>query len=50
VHPALLSAPSAVLLPHLGSATGETREAMGRLATSNLLSVLEGRDPPCPVN
>ncbi len=50
VHPLLLSAPSAVLLPHLGSATGETREAMGRLATENLLSVLDGREPPCPVN
>ncbi|GAB4237900.1 MAG: glyoxylate reductase [Deltaproteobacteria bacterium] len=47
---ALLSAPSAVLLPHLGSATGETREAMGRLATQNLLAVLDGREPPCPVN
>jgi glyoxylate reductase len=50
VHPALLSAPSAVLIPHLGSATREAREAMGRLATENLLAVLEGREPPCPVN
>jgi len=50
VHPKLLSAPSAVLLPHLGSATGEAREAMGRLATENLLAVLGGREPPCPVN
>jgi glyoxylate reductase len=50
VHPALLSAPGAVLLPHLGSATRDTREAMGRLATENLLAVLEGREPPCPVN
>jgi glyoxylate reductase len=50
VHPLLLSAPSAVLLPHLGSATGETRHAMGRLATENLLAVLDGRAPPCPVN
>lgn len=50
IHPRLLSVPSAVLLPHLGSATGETREAMGRLATENLLAVLEGREPPCPVN
>ncbi|MFZ2224069.1 MAG: D-glycerate dehydrogenase [Candidatus Deferrimicrobium sp.] len=50
VHPRLLSVPSAVLLPHLGSATGETREAMGRLATENLLAVLDGREPPCPVN
>jgi len=47
---ALLSAPSAVLLPHLGSATGEAREAMGRLATENLLAVLDGREPPCAVN
>ena len=50
IHPALLSSPSAVLIPHLGSATRDTREAMGRLATENLLAVLEGRDPPCPVN
>jgi glyoxylate reductase len=50
IPPRLLSAPSAVLLPHLGSATGETREAMGRLAWENLLAVLDGREPPCPVN
>jgi glyoxylate reductase len=50
VHPRMLSAPSTVLLPHLGSATGETREAMGRLATENLLAVLDGREPPSPVN
>jgi hypothetical protein len=41
---------AAVLLPHLGSATRDTREAMGRLATENLLAVLEGREPPTPVN
>ncbi len=50
VHPLLLTAPSTVLLPHLGSANGETREAMGRLATENLLAVLDGREPPSPVN
>lgn len=50
VHPGLLRAPSAVLLPHLGSATGETRERMGQLATENLLAVLTGNDPPSPVN
>lgn len=50
VHPDLLAAPSAVLLPHVGSATAETRERMGRLATENLLAVLEGADPPCAVN
>jgi glyoxylate reductase len=50
IHPDLLRAPSAVLIPHLGSATREARERMGRLATENLLAVLAGREPPCPVN
>ncbi|GAB4374272.1 MAG: glyoxylate reductase [Deltaproteobacteria bacterium] len=50
VHPRLLAAPSAVLLPHVGSATRETRERMGRLASENLLAVLAGDEPPCPVN
>ena len=50
IHPRLLRAPSAVLLPHLGSATTETRERMGGLATENLLAVLSGDAPPCPVN
>ena len=50
IHPGLLRAPCAVLLPHLGSATTETRERMGGLATENLLAVLSGDDPPCPVN
>jgi glyoxylate reductase len=50
VSPALLEARSAVLVPHIGSATGDARERMGRLATENLLAVLEGREPPCRVN
>lgn len=35
--------PKVVPLPHIGSATHETRYAMARLATSNLLHVLAGR-------
>jgi len=50
VHARLLSAPSTVLLPHVGSATRETRERMGRLAAENLLAVLSGGEPPHPVN
>jgi glyoxylate reductase len=50
IHPRLLRAPSAVLLPHVGSATTQAREGMGELATENLLAVLSGDDPPCPVN
>ena len=36
VHPALLPLHNAVLLPHLGSATLETREAMGMRAARNI--------------
>lgn len=36
VHPALLDLPNAVLLPHLGSATIETRAAMGMKVADNL--------------
>ncbi len=50
VHPGLLRVRNAVLLPHLGSATTDAREGMGKLATENLLAVLSGEDPPCPVN
>jgi lactate dehydrogenase-like 2-hydroxyacid dehydrogenase len=37
------------LLPHLGSATRETRDAMGFLALDNLDAVFAGREPPCRV-
>jgi len=50
IHPRLFSAPAAVLLPHVGSGTRETRERMGRLAAENLLAVLDGGEPPHPVN
>ncbi|HEU4563572.1 MAG TPA: NAD(P)-dependent oxidoreductase, partial [Gemmatimonadaceae bacterium] len=35
-----------VLLPHLGSATEETRVAMGRRAISNLVAFFGGQEPP----
>jgi lactate dehydrogenase-like 2-hydroxyacid dehydrogenase len=38
-----------VLLPHLGSATRETRTAMGMLVLENLQAFLDGREPPCRV-
>ncbi len=41
----LLDAPRTVLLPHLGSATMETREAMGMCALANLDDWSEGRTP-----
>jgi glyoxylate reductase len=50
VHPGLLELENVVLLPHLGSATVETRTAMAKLAAENAIAVLEGRRPPTPVN
>jgi glyoxylate reductase len=49
VHPGLLHRDDVVLLPHLGSATLETRTAMAQVALDNALAVLEGRRPPTPV-
>jgi glyoxylate reductase len=46
----LLKLPNTVLLPHLGSATVETRRGMSLLAAENLLAVLEGRSCPNIVN
>jgi len=50
VHPGLLEAEHAVIIPHLGSATVDTRHAMGMLAAENLVAALEGRMPPTLVN
>jgi lactate dehydrogenase-like 2-hydroxyacid dehydrogenase len=46
VHPRLLGLENVVLLPHLGSATVETRVAMGMRVAANLAAFFEGRDPP----
>ncbi len=45
VHPLLLALPNVVMMPHVGSATGETRLRMALLAAQNLLDLLEGRRP-----
>jgi phosphogluconate 2-dehydrogenase len=37
--------PRVTALPHIGSATHETRHAMAVMATTNLLNVLAGREP-----
>lgn len=50
VHEALLALPTAVLLPHVGSATRSTREAMARLAVESVLDLFSGRRPRHPVN
>lgn len=46
VSPALCSLPNVVLLPHLGSATLETRVRMGLICLDNVTAALEGRSVP----
>ena len=45
VLPELMSCQNAILLPHLGSATRETREAMGFRVVQNLTDYFAGRTP-----
>ncbi|HVB91867.1 MAG TPA: D-glycerate dehydrogenase [Acidimicrobiales bacterium] len=46
INPRLLHAPRVTLLPHIGSATVETRTRMARLACQGVCDVLAGRIPP----
>ena len=50
IHPGLLALENVVLLPHLGSATRETREAMGMRVVDNLVAFFDGRRPPDQVS
>lgn len=45
VNPRLLAAPRVTLLPHVGSATTQTRSRMARLASQGVCDVLAGRTP-----
>lgn len=49
VHPGLRAFENVLLVPHLGSATRETRTAMADLAVRNVLAVLAGSPPVTPV-
>lgn len=50
VPPDLAALPNTVLLPHTGSATRRTRDAMARLCAENVVAVLEGGEPPAEVD
>ena len=50
VNPRLLVTPNTSVLPHIGSATKETRLAMGNKALENLIAYAEGREVPNRVN
>jgi lactate dehydrogenase-like 2-hydroxyacid dehydrogenase len=45
IEPRLLALQNVVLLPHLGSATRETRAAMGHRMVDNLVAFFAGREP-----
>jgi glyoxylate reductase len=49
VDPGLLELDNAVLLPHIGSATVETRAAMAELAARNAIAIAAGEEPETPV-
>ncbi|MGE5346758.1 MAG: 2-hydroxyacid dehydrogenase [Acidithiobacillales bacterium] len=49
IHPGLLGRADVVLLPHLGSATAETRLAMARLACSEIVRFFRGEAVRHPV-
>jgi glyoxylate reductase len=49
VHPDLLGLENVMLIPHIASATTETRTAMADLAVSNVLAVLSGAPPLTPL-
>ena len=49
IHPRLRAAPRTVLLPHIGSATEETRRKMAAIALANVQAVLNGKPPLTPV-
>lgn len=42
----VLSAPNTIIVPHIGSATTETRNAMAQCAVDNLMMVLRGEPSP----
>ena len=50
VHAAYLPLRNVVMTPHVGSASRGTRLKMCQTAAANLTAVLEGREPPNPVN
>jgi glyoxylate reductase len=50
VPPELMGMDNVLLLPHIGSATTETREKMARVAVHNILAVLRKEKPPNLLN
>ena len=45
IHPGYRQLDNVFLLPHIGSATRETRDAMGFRAIDNLVAIFNGKEP-----
>ena len=45
----LVALPNTVLVPHIGSATRATRDAMAELCADNVIAVLDGHEPLTPI-
>jgi lactate dehydrogenase-like 2-hydroxyacid dehydrogenase len=50
LNPGFLALRNVVMTPHIGSASRATRIVMCNTAAANMTAVLEGREPPNPVN
>jgi glyoxylate reductase len=50
IEPELLTMEQVVLLPHIGSATYQTRNRMATIASHNIIAHIEGRRPPNILN
>jgi len=50
VHPDLITCENAVLVPHIGSASIETRNRMATIAADNCVAFARGERPPTAVN
>jgi glyoxylate reductase len=50
IHPGLLELENAVIVPHIASASLDTRNAMATMAAENIISVFKGERPPNVVN
>lgn len=50
VHPGLIECENAVLIPHMGSGTKETRTKMAEIAATNIVAVLAGQPAPNCIN
>jgi lactate dehydrogenase-like 2-hydroxyacid dehydrogenase len=50
LNPGFLDLKNVVMTPHIGSASRATRIVMCNTAAANMTAVLEGREPPNPVN